>query len=1271
MKYRTGLWLLLPTLAVLISAIVTWNWLIFSESGARWLINRLNAGIDGTVAASEINGDLASGLLLQGIKFDDGSILVEADRVELALNIDLLPPRIRLELIDIHSLTVSKLQESNEVTDWNAVLAALSVPVPLRFEKLHITGFEFLNPSGELLFALDSIEMHGGLFEQLVIDQGAVSQASNRLTGAGSLNLTTPHNVSLDLETSGDLSTRSSIRGSLESAGIEIESDTPRVSIDGKIKNLLTSPRWELNISSPSLVWPVEEGSAPAKLTGLVAHSAGEISDYLIDLEGQIELEGLSSWRVALTADGDENSLEAKQLTVSGSELSIIASGTAAWQDQPGIELETTLERLDPGTWFDDWPQGKLVTGRLGLRWSGQQLEVSDVQLRLQNDPFTAEGNGIVDLESGIVDAHFSWSELSYPPESINPLIDSSHGNLSVSGRPEDWRLEGNLDLKSGEFPRGELDISGQGTTESFEATVHQATLLGGDVAGEFSLNWTGHKPFVAELAATDINVEPLAPEYPGTLTARLIARGELEPLNLDVIIEQLDGKIRAFPVSANGGVSLRNGQLSARELAIRSGTSSLRLNGSFYSSSGMEFFIDAESLTAFSNDFAGSLKGQGMLSLNSDSPHFSAELTGAQLSLGPVEIEQLDLVKDVQNRNASTLLLAGLNTGTLFVESASVNVDGPEPLQNITAHAQIQGTTMDLNLRGSIVDWADPLNSGWRGNLHELRLDHREQFTMALDEATEVILSSDRLAIERACFSGNQNAGLCIETSWNRPDIIDFSAQLESTPLAILELFADSELEFTQILGGNLDWSQKASGRKQGGARIDISPGAILVADDEEPLLETGAGLFGFELIDGALKQGNLDIDIPGTGSIDFDFSAPDLSKGHDSAIQGKATIDINDIGAVAALFPFFDTLSGVMDIDVNLSGTLSDPKFAGRASLADGRLEHVASGFSFSEINISGNVNEYDRAELLGQFRAGDGVGEVITSISFEDIFSPTINITLSGDSLTVIEVPDLKVIANPDISLDWRENTLEIDGRLVIPAARLSPSYLPRSSVPQSEDVVIVAGNLPAKEPDLLRDRPFNLRGQLEVELGEQVVIDLDMAQANVGGTTLFSWQDGLMPTASGSFNATGEIQAYGQLLRITQGRIGFPDIPADNPHLNIRAEREIFGNSQIRRAGLMVAGTLRRPVIEAYTVPMTNRDRAQTLLITGSDFDFEQGVGAVDVGFYILPRLYLSYGIGIFEDGNIISARYDLGRGFGVKATSGQRETGLDINYRIER
>jgi len=73
----------------------------------------------------------------------------------------------------------------------------------------------------------------------------------------------------------------------------------------------------------------------------------------------------------------------------------------------------------------------------------------------------------------------------------------------------------------------------------------------------------------------------------------------------------------------------------------------------------------------------------------------------------------------------------------------------------------------------------------------------------------------------------------------------------------------------------------------------------------------------------------------------------------------------------------------------------------------------------------------------------------------------------------------------------------------------------------------------------------------------------------------------------------------------------------------------------------------------------------------LLITGSDFNMETGVGAVDIGTYIAPRVFVSYGIGVFEDENVISIRYDLGRNWGVKATSGQRQTGIDMSYTIER
>jgi hypothetical protein len=39
--------------------------------------------------------------------------------------------------------------------------------------------------------------------------------------------------------------------------------------------------------------------------------------------------------------------------------------------------------------------------------------------------------------------------------------------------------------------------------------------------------------------------------------------------------------------------------------------------------------------------------------------------------------------------------------------------------------------------------------------------------------------------------------------------------------------------------------------------------------------------------------------------------------------------------------------------------------------------------------------------------------------------------------------------------------------------------------------------------------------------------------------------------------------------------------------------------------------------------------------------------------------------------VFEEGSVISARYDLSKRFGVKVTSGQKDTGVDLNYTLER
>ena len=157
---------------------------------------------------------------------------------------------------------------------------------------------------------------------------------------------------------------------------------------------------------------------------------------------------------------------------------------------------------------------------------------------------------------------------------------------------------------------------------------------------------------------------------------------------------------------------------------------------------------------------------------------------------------------------------------------------------------------------------------------------------------------------------------------------------------------------------------------------------------------------------------------------------------------------------------------------------------------------------------------------------------------------------------------------------------------------------------------------------------------------------------------------------MPYANRRYKVVGTVTAFGQVLDISNGSVRFPDVPANNPVVRIRAEREIYGNTQVKRAGVLVDGTVTALRVEPYTQPETTEERALTLLVTGSDFDVEQGVGAIDFGTYISPRLFVSYGIGVFERDNIVSARFDLSKAFGIKASSGDKETGVDLNYRFE-
>jgi translocation and assembly module TamB len=701
--------------------------------------------------------------------------------------------------------------------------------------------------------------------------------------------------------------------------------------------------------------------------------------------------------------------------------------------------------------------------------------------------------------------------------------------------------------------------------------------------------------------------------------------------------LDNVDGSIRGVELRANGAVDVAVGIFEARGLRIEHGESWLMLDGSPALETGLAFEARIADANSYVDGVAGELHANG-----------HARITETQAAIDLVLQSPEFIVRDSK-----------------FAD-VSIVAEGTHEQQSIKLSAVSLDTPLKLGVTGAFDDWHKPLESSWRGNVESFNLDLGDHHAMALTTASQLEFSMRHAQLTGFCFGDQTGSLLCANGAWNNNGDYSVDVQMTTVSASIVEHVFDVGLIFDQLVNGTLRWQHSDALGTSGRGKLSVSPGTIRAFDDDKNVLATGHGIVDFDVENGTLLSGVVELPLPGTGGLAGNFSMLDVTAGADSDVKGNVDIVITDLRRA----PLVDSVSGFLHATIELSGTPGDPVLAGDLTVKDGSLRYMPIGLQLREMNLVGHMDDDFRFDLSGSFVAGEGRAQIISSGDYSDADETGLRFHIKGDNLTLINVPDVMVTVNSDIDVSLSKDVLTINGNLLVPTARITPTVISASKVNESADVVIVAGELPDAPEEVQRGNGLQFAGELDVSLGDSVIVDLDLARATVTGGVKFNWMGDAIPMANGRYDIAGSVQAFGQVLDITEGALRFPNVPADNPFIRLIAEREIFGNTQVKRAGVLVDGSARRPTVEAFTVPLTTEERAMTLLVTGSDFDYEQGVGAIDFGTYIAPRLFISYGVGVFERENVISARYDIVKGFGIKASSGSKESGVDLNYRFE-
>ena len=874
-----------------------------------------------------------------------------------------------------------------------------------------------------------------------------------------------------------------------------------------------------------------------------------------------------------------------------------------------------------------------------------------------------------VDVDAATVTGSLEWAEAHWPIGHPEPRVRSQTGQVTLSGSLDDWRVAGTIDLAVPDLPPGALTIESSGDRIGADIRILDGSVFGGSVSGRARYTWNEPQTYSAALALSAIDTSTVFPEWAAKLGGRLDLEGRQSPFELAASITEVRGEFRGRRVEADGRLNIRENSVAFDDLRVIHGKTNIRIDGELYAAEGLNYDLAISELGQYLADARGGLVASGSVSLRPGSEYLRLNASSEELAWRDLALSNLDVVDQGSGTEAlnTSIAVDRLTYGELDFGRLEAHSRIGRDTQRVEIDLDSGPVRTGLTVSGKLDSWDVP--TAWAGVVSRLEFTH-EKIGGTLEQPARIDVSKDAATIQPFCLIGERGVRLCSEGSWESLTGITFASDLSSVPVNVINAFLDTRLRFDQEASGQVTWRSNADGTSSGRGDFAMTGGTIVSIDDEDLFLETGPANLGFDLDNDSLRGGRLDIPLPGLGQIAAQFEFLDATEGGSADLDGHADIDIEDIGLLVALVPIFDSAAGVLRADLELGGTTETPLLRGDFSLEQGSLSYLPIGLRLDDIELSSELQENGEIELTGSFRAGDGLARIRTRADHARTATTGLELTLKGDNLTLIDVPDLRAVADTDLRVNFDGRTLEMNGNIAVPHARITPTNLGATAVFESEDVVIVAGELPGEPQIDVADSEIEYAGSVTVSLGADVVVDLDVTEVDVTGSTVFTWTGEPIPNALGRYDVDGEVLIFGQRLDITEGSVRFDDDPADDPYLRVRAEREIFGNTQVRRAGVLIAGSLSRPTIEPYTLPATTEERALTLLVTGSDFDYERGVGAVGFGTYIAPRVYVSYGIGLFDNENVIRIRYDLKRGFGITGSSGGRESGVDLSYQFE-
>jgi len=1304
--------------------------LLGTEKGLHFIVEQAQQFIPGELKINQIQGRLLDRFSITGLSYRHQETAVTIDVFKFSWNSKALFNKefhIQQLYIEGIDLKLPKSSEKNQEVSAPLQLPNVQLPLAIVIDQFQIKTVA-IHQTEEKTIIINQLELQAIVTQQLSLQNLVFDSPQFGIKTAGRIALQPPYPLQLEMDWQANLpdnlhiAGKGQLQGHLQQLTLTQTLSKPTVIV---LKTTIDQPlqdlTWTTQLDWHNLQWPLVAETPQVISQQGALQASGTLQDYQIALTAMIAAQPTlpqAKWFVKAQGNQQEITITELKSDVFGSQVS--ANGQIQWHPHLTVQLDLTAKNLGLQPFWADWPQDLTLNTQIIAQLADQQLKIEQWQIEIPktSSRLNLQGTAILAGQETQFKTGLTWQQLQWPLTGKTTMMNTHQGQLQLAGTLKNYQLQLSGDMAGQNIPTGQWQIAGQGNDQSFEFKQLKGNLLKGVIHSSGKVQW---RPTISwEIAVKGDKINPAAQwsDWPGQLLIDLESQGNLSTageIQTEINVKTVQGQLRNYPLKLQTSASIQGSHYKIKHFNFQSGKTHLTAQGDISDILSVQWTIDSPNLSTLLPQLQGKIKGKGQITGPLRLPHLIATAEAHSLIFQTYHLADLRVKLDVDLNqsdadNLIDIVATDLKQGNLSVKQVRLQGQGKITNHTLMLHLEIPDDQLLLQLGGNF----DLKKQQWQGQLLQLKADSKDFGKWKMPTPTALTLSAVQVELAQLCLQ-NSPAKLCTIVHWQNGKT-DLQVNLEKWSFELIKPFLPPNFHLEGMVEGQFTGTLHPDKTILADSTIRFLPGKVTTSLIEETLPYQG-GTLKLQVNPQSGLTTKLELDLLKKSRIQGNLQLPRLSQiilSDTQSLQGEIQIVLNDLYLLPLLVPQVEKPQGTVDAFLTIGGTLTQPLLNGKLQIKQVAIDLPQQGLAIKDFNLAIVADGQKNVQIDASLRSGEGWLKLAGMVQLLSATDWKTQLQLDGERLEVINIPVAWALASPKINITVTPGQVDVTGNLLIPEAVITPLKAPSGAIVVSPDVTIVNSQTSPEEQQF--PEKWAISSQVRVTLGEKVTVKGAGFGGRLGGSLVASNKPRQVTTGNGELRILeGFYKAYGQNLQIRQGKIIFAGNPIENPALDILAFRQVKQPlDDAITAGVAIQGNAQSPQLSLYSQPSMDQSNILSYLLLGkpvaqiagnesqillnalSSMPFGQGEGgtieqirqdlgldtmeisseggveaaALVVGKYLSPQLYISYGIGLFDNSNVVRLRYELTKRLTLETETGT-QSGVDLRYTIER